>query len=104
MAPRMEIEEPPPHAGKVKLNREISLLSGVGLIIGSIIGSGIFVSPKGVFENVDQSISKALAVWTACGLFSTLGAICFAELGTTITRSGGDYAYIMEGNQFVVSQ
>lgn len=81
--------------GKIRLKKELGLLEGVAIILGIIFGSGIFISPKGIIQEVD-SIGFSLVVWVLCGLLSMIGAICYAELGTTVPKSGGDYAYINE--------
>ncbi|ELU00812.1 hypothetical protein CAPTEDRAFT_219996 [Capitella teleta] len=79
----------------ISLKPKITLVNGITVIVGSIIGSGIFVSPKGVLEQTG-SVGVALMVWLGCGLYSMVGAHCFMELGCAIPKSGADYAYIRE--------
>ncbi|CAN8012063.1 unnamed protein product [Ixodes pacificus] len=90
---RTSLSAASPTANGVQLKKELGLMNGVGMIVGVIIGAGIFVSPTGVLRYAGSS-GMALVVWASCGIISMVGAVCYAELGTMIPKSGGDYAYI----------
>lgn len=89
-------------ADRVKLKRNVGLVSGTSFIVGSVIGSGIFISPKGALEQTG-SIGMSLSVWSLGGILALFGALSYAELGTLIPKSGGEYAYFHEAMSSVVA-
>ena len=77
----------------VTTKRTVGLFGGISLIIGTMIGSGIFASARTV-ASLSGSVGMLLVVWTGCGLLSLFGALVYADLGTTIQESDGEYTYL----------
>ncbi|GFO25007.1 Y+l amino acid transporter 1 [Plakobranchus ocellatus] len=63
--------------GTVRVKQRLGLVSGTALIVGSMIGSGIFISPKGVIAGTG-SVAASLIVWVACGIISLFGKMAAA--------------------------
>ncbi|XP_076461613.1 Y+L amino acid transporter 2-like [Babylonia areolata] len=78
----------------LQLPRNLGLIPAISYVAGGIIGVGIFVSPQAVLLNTGKSVGVALCVWTFCAFLAFCGALCYAELGTRIRKSGGTYTYI----------
>jgi len=76
-----------------EVERHVTLFQGVNLIIGLMIGSGIFASPGPVLQ-YSGSIGASLLIWLLAGLLALTGALCYAELGTMIPASGGEHPYL----------
>ena len=67
------------------------------LFIGSVIGSGIFLTPGLILRQLDGSVGFSLLVWLAGGVLSLLGALTYAELAAANPEAGGLYCYIRDG-------
>ena len=65
------------------------------VVVGGIIGAGIFINPYIVAQRLD-SPGWVLAAWIAGGLIAIAGALTFAELGVVLPKAGGHYAYLRE--------
>jgi APA family basic amino acid/polyamine antiporter len=83
-----------PPASDVKvIHHRLGLWDTASIIVGIIIGVGIFKTPSSVFGLLSGPWA-ALAIWGFAGLLSLVGAFCFAELASTYPRSGGEYVYL----------
>lgn len=78
---------------KVSLKKSLGLFNAVSVIVGIIIGSGIFISPKGVLIH-SGSVGLSLIIWGASGCLCLIGGLCYIELGVLMPVAGGDYHYI----------
>jgi APA family basic amino acid/polyamine antiporter len=78
-----------------QLRRTLSLRDLVFIVVGTVIGSGIFLTPGAVVREAGSG-GMALTVWVVGGVLSLLGALTFAELGAANPDSGGLYAYLRD--------
>jgi Amino acid transporters len=79
-----------------RLPRHLGLASAVAVLVGSTIGSGIFRVPAGVAGRLHDP-GPVLLAWVVGGLVALFGALTYAELAGALPRSGGVFAYILEG-------
>ncbi len=84
---------PPSSRGLV---RALGPLMGTAVVVGTVIGSGIFKKPQAVAESVPY-FGVAALVWIAGGLLVLLGALAYAEVATLFPKAGGNYVFLREG-------
>ena len=80
---------------EVRIQRNLGMWSGIAIIVGTIIGSGIWVTP-GSIMNYSESVGIFLVQWAVCGVLSALGAMCYIELACVVPLSGGETVYLKE--------
>ncbi len=86
---------PPIDKTRLNLPRVLGLWDVVMIVVGGVIGSGIFLSPRSIAAAVPSPLLM-MAVWVVGGLFSFFGAVSFAELGAAMPEAGGIYIYLRE--------
>jgi APA family basic amino acid/polyamine antiporter len=79
------------------LLRTLRLTDLLFLFIGSVIGSGIFLTPSLILQQLGGSVGLSLLVWVVGGILSLLGALTYAELAASNPEAGGLYCYIRDG-------
>lgn len=77
------------------LRRELGVWTAAAIVVGTVIGSGIFLVPKSMVEQVGSPYMVFL-VWVVGGLLSLFGALSYAELGAAMPEAGGEYVYLRE--------
>ncbi|MDO8695013.1 MAG: amino acid permease, partial [Sheuella sp.] len=73
--------------------RTLSAFSAIAIIVGIVIGAGIFKTPSMV-ASVTGDAGWMIVAWVLGGVISLAGALCYAELATTYPHAGGDYHFI----------
>jgi len=91
----MATDDVPPHGKRPELSRVLGPLATLSVIVGSVIGSGIFIVPARVALNI-PSIGGIVLVWIIGGVFSLAGALALAELAAMLPQAGGPYVYLRE--------
>src|SRR5436305_6492115 len=91
----MTTDDRGPEAEGSALRRRLGLGSAAAVVVGEVIGIGIFVTPAGMARSLG-SPAWLLAVWLAMGAVSLAGALCFGWLAARFPEAGGSYVYLRE--------
>src|SRR5947208_2777873 len=92
----MTAATPETHAeGPGGLRREMGLFGAISMVVGVVIGSGIFLSVNKVAAGAGSEWLMVLA-WAIGGALTLMGALTYAELGTLFPRAGGEYVFVKE--------
>lgn len=86
---------PPERSDAATLPRVLGLFDAVAIVVGSIIGSGIFLKTGNVAKEL-QSFGPIIGVWIVIGLVTLCGSLALAELAAMLPRAGGPYVYLRE--------
>ncbi|MDQ2949196.1 MAG: amino acid permease, partial [Acidobacteriota bacterium] len=84
---------PAPARSGPTLRRALGLWSAVSIVIGTVIGSGVFLVPTSMIQHVG-SVRNLFLVWIVAGLLSLFGALTYAELAAALPEAGGEYVYL----------
>lgn len=77
------------------LRRDLGIWSAASIVVGTVIGSGIFLVPNAMIKSTGTPL-MVFAVWIAGGLLSLFGALSYAELAAAMPEAGGEYVYLKE--------
>jgi APA family basic amino acid/polyamine antiporter len=78
-----------------ELKRALGPWAAASIVVGTVIGSGIFLVPRTMIQRVG-SVEIVFAVWVVGGLLSLAGALSYAELAAALPEAGGEYAFLRE--------
>jgi APA family basic amino acid/polyamine antiporter len=81
--------------GAAELPRKLSILDSAAIVVGTVIGSAVFIVPSSVAQSL-HTVPSFLGVWVFTGILSFFGALAYAELGAMMPSTGGQYVYLRE--------
>ena len=84
-----------PESSPIELKRDLGTWSAMSIVVGTVIGSGIFLVPKTMIQRVG-SVEWVFAIWVVGGLLSLAGALSYAELAAAMPEAGGEYVFLRE--------